>query len=72
MSLVQHRIEGAIGTLIFDHDAKRNILSEALTEDMFHALEEFRAKHLRVVILRALPGAKRPCIRSSRRCKTST
>ena len=58
MSLVQQRIEGAIGTLIFDHDAKRNILSEALTDAMFHALEDFRARHLRVVILRALPGAK--------------
>ncbi|MEI7610752.1 MAG: methylmalonyl-CoA decarboxylase [Rhodospirillaceae bacterium] len=58
MTLVQQRIEGPVGTLVLDHDAKRNILSEALTEAMFHALEDFRARRMRVVILRAKPGVK--------------
>ncbi|MEI6559821.1 MAG: methylmalonyl-CoA decarboxylase [Rhodospirillaceae bacterium] len=58
MTLVLSRIEGPIGTLILNHDAKRNILSEALTEAMFQVLEDFRARRLRVVILRAAPGVK--------------
>ena len=58
MSFVQQRIEGAVGSLILDNDAKRKALSDVLTEAMFRALEEFHARQVRVVILRAQPGAK--------------
>jgi methylmalonyl-CoA decarboxylase len=58
MDLVHSRIQGQIGTLIMDHHARRNALSETLIDAMAHSLEEFRAKGIRAVILRAQPGAK--------------
>ncbi len=56
--IVHRRIEGGVGTLIMDHYAKRNALSETLTGAMFQVLEDFRARRLRAVILRAQPGVK--------------
>ena len=58
MDLVQTRVDGHVGTLIMNRTAKLNALSDALTEAMFDALEEFRARQVRAVILRAPPGVK--------------
>ena len=48
----------AIGTISFDHDRKRNALSRALIEEFITALHDFKAAKIRVVIIRARPGAK--------------
>jgi methylmalonyl-CoA decarboxylase len=58
MDLVERRIDGRIGTLIMDHHARRNALSEELIDAMFVGLEEFRGKGVRAVVLRARPGVK--------------
>ena len=57
MDLIHSRVEEHIGILIMDHHERRNALSERLIDAMFHALEAFRAESVRVVILRAQPGA---------------
>jgi methylmalonyl-CoA decarboxylase len=58
MALVLSEVKGSVGTLIMNHPARRNALSEALTEEMFVALEQFREQKLRVVVLRAQPGSR--------------
>jgi methylmalonyl-CoA decarboxylase len=47
-----------IGTITLDHDRRRNALSHALVEEVITALHAFREAKVRVVILRAKPGAK--------------
>jgi len=52
------RIDGAIGTITLNHEAKRNILSEKLVEEVIAALAEFSRQNVRCVVLRAQPGVK--------------
>lgn len=47
----------AVGTLILDQPAKRNALSEALVGELIAGLEEFQRAGVRVVVIRAAPGA---------------
>lgn len=58
MELVTTRVEGHVGTLVMNRVRKLNALSDGLTEAMFEVLEDFRARGLRAVILRAAPGVK--------------
>lgn len=58
MSLILTEIDGAVGVLVMNNEPKRNALSEPLIDEMFDALEHFRQQKLRVVILRAQPGAR--------------
>ncbi len=58
MGLIRQEIRDGIGTITFDHDAKRNALSSALIEEMIGAFDGFIKQHVRVAILRAHPGAK--------------
>ena len=47
-----------IGTLTLDHSEKRNALSAPLIAEALEALDAFRRDGIRVVLLRARPGAK--------------
>ena len=58
MELVKSRVEGLVGTLIMNRDAKLNALSDALTEQMFETLEKFQENKVRAVVLRAQPGVR--------------
>ncbi len=58
MALVLTQVDGFTGTITLNHPEKRNALSERLVEGVIAALEDFKTRHVRVVILRALPGSK--------------
>lgn len=47
-----------IGIITLNHDKKRNALSKALIHELIRALNEMIHQRLRVIILRANPGAK--------------
>src|SRR3954466_9698189 len=47
-----------VGTITLDHERRRNALSHALVKEVVTALNAFREASVRVVILRAKPGAK--------------
>jgi len=56
--LILTQTENAVGTIVMDHTAKRNALSEALISEITTALEVFREQSVRAVVLRAQPGTK--------------
>ena len=58
MPLVLTEIRDAVGIITLDHAGKRNALAKALVDDIIVALEDFKARKLRVAILRAATGAK--------------
>jgi methylmalonyl-CoA decarboxylase len=58
MPAILVQVDGFIGTITLNHPRKRNALSEHLIEAIIVALEDFKSRNVRVVILRALPGAK--------------
>lgn len=58
MSLIIAESTAEIGTITLNHAAKRNALSIALIDEIHNALAEFRARQLRVVVLRAPTGCK--------------
>ncbi len=58
MSLVLSQIQDFTGTITLNNGAKRNALSETLVHEMIAALEDFRRREIRAVILRAQPGVK--------------
>jgi enoyl-CoA hydratase/carnithine racemase len=53
-----YRSDRVQGTITLDHERRRNALSHALVEEVITALNAFREASVRVVILRAKPGAK--------------
>ena len=57
MSLILSQVDGFIGTVTLNHPEKRNALSELLVEEVIAAFEDFKARNVRVVILRALAGS---------------
>ena len=56
MSYIQTTLEDAVGTIIFDHDRKRNCLGDALIGEVMAAMESFLDREARVIVLRAQPG----------------
>ena len=58
MSLVLSETDGHLGVITLNNPAKRNSLSASLIYDVFKALDKFEASDIRVMILRAPPGAK--------------
>ena len=58
MSLVQRAVEGAIGTIVLNNARKRNALSRQLVDGIVKSLDRFSDEKVRVVVLRAQPGAK--------------
>lgn len=57
MPLTVTEIRDHVGVITLDHPARRNALSEALIDEIVAALAVFKARRLRVAILRAQPGA---------------
>ena len=58
MPLIQTKTEAAVGTITLDHPKKRNALSRELVDAIIDTLASFSREHIRVVVLRAQPGAK--------------
>jgi len=58
MSLVRKEFQSQVGTIVMDNPAKRNVLSDQMIHDIRDALDEFRQKEVRCVVLRATPGTK--------------
>jgi len=58
MPLILTTVDDDIGFITLANDARRNALSDPLVEEILAALADFRARHVRVVVLRARPGAK--------------
>src|SRR5215212_4200664 len=58
MSYTTSEVTEFIGTITLDHERRRNALSHALVEEVIAALRSFSEAEVRVVILRAKPGAK--------------
>jgi methylmalonyl-CoA decarboxylase len=53
MALIQTKYSGHIATIAFDNYPKRNTLSATLIAETIDALEHFRTKGVRVVVLRS-------------------
>src|SRR5215218_4449373 len=58
MTYTLSQVTEPIGTITLDHERRRNALSHALVEEVIAALRAFQEARVRVVILRAKPGAK--------------
>jgi len=58
MSSILSKVDGFVGTITLNHPEKRNALSESVVLGIIGALEEFRSRSVRAVILRALPGSR--------------
>jgi len=56
--MITSQIEGSVGTVTLNHDAKRNALSEILVNEVIAALAEFSRQEVRCAVLRAASGAK--------------
>ncbi|MEI7673293.1 MAG: methylmalonyl-CoA decarboxylase, partial [Deltaproteobacteria bacterium] len=56
--MIISKIEGAVGTITLDHEAKRNALSESLVNEVVATLAEFTRQEVRCAVLRAAPGIK--------------
>lgn len=57
-SMINYVVDGAIGTITLDHEARRNALSETLVGEVIAALAEFQRREIRCAVLRAAPGVK--------------
>lgn len=58
MSLILHEIKGLVGIITLNNYEKRNALSDALIREITAAFDDFLAARIRVVVLRAQPGAR--------------
>ncbi len=58
MSLIITETQDAIGTIVMNHTAKRNALSEALINEITVVLDAFHEQGIRAVVLRAPAGSK--------------
>jgi methylmalonyl-CoA decarboxylase len=58
MALIQTKNSGNIGTIAFDNYSKRNALSTTLIAETIAALEQFKAKGVRAVVLRSAANEK--------------
>ena len=58
MALVRTELSARIGTIAFDHYAKRNALSRALIAEVLAALDGFRKEGARAVILKSAANDK--------------
>jgi methylmalonyl-CoA decarboxylase len=57
MPLIQTRIDEAVGIVTLDHARRRNALSHAMVQEIVGALDDFGARRLRAVLLRAAAGS---------------
>lgn len=58
MSLIKTSFADSIGTVSFDRDAKRNALSAGLIAETIAALNDFKARRARAVVLRSASAGK--------------
>lgn len=58
MGSVLSKVDGFVGTITLNNPEKRNALSVSVVQGIISALEDFKARSVRAVILRALPGSK--------------
>ena len=58
MTHINAEVRGPIGIVTLDHASKRNALSKPLVDEVMAALQAFARQRLRVVVLRAAPGAR--------------
>lgn len=58
MALIQKEIRNNVGIITLDNPKKLNALSEEMVNDIIKALDEFSAKRLPVVVLKATDGVK--------------
>lgn len=58
MSLIESTFEDSIATIAFNRDSQRNALSAALITEFLTALDDFKSKGARVVVLRSASGGK--------------
>lgn len=58
MALVRTDLKDAIATIVLDNAEKRNALNRVLIDEVVTALEEFRSRGVRAIVLRAPEGAK--------------
>jgi len=58
MALILMDYHEQIGTITFNNDEKRNALNKALIDEFIAALNEFKDKKARVVVVRAQRGSK--------------
>lgn len=58
MASILRNVDGFVGTITLNHPEKRNALSEVLVGGIIDAFEDFRARKLRAVVVRALPGSR--------------
>jgi methylmalonyl-CoA decarboxylase len=58
MPLIETHIDGVIGTIVLNHSDTRNALSRELVDAVVASLARFSEQKVRVVVLRAQPGAK--------------
>jgi methylmalonyl-CoA decarboxylase len=58
MPLIKSSLADAVGTISFARDAKRNALSAGLIAETIAALDDFKAKRTRTVVLRSASAGK--------------
>ena len=58
MKFIKSDLKEMIGTIIFNNDTKRNSLNFEMLSEIHQALDDFKKKKVRVVIIRSLKGAK--------------
>ena len=58
MPLTEIAVDDHVGFITLANDARRNALSDPMVDEILAALADFRTREVRVVVLRAKPGAK--------------
>ena len=58
MKFITVALSESIGTITLNHDRRRNALSRGLIKEVIKALNDLAYKQVRVIVLRANPGAK--------------
>ncbi len=58
MTRITTQLKENIGTITFNHPERRNVLSKILIDETIAAMEALQQGKARVLVLRALPGAK--------------
>ena len=58
MQYLETKFDGAIGTIILNHQEKRNALSKPLVDAVVETLDRFSRERMRVVVLRAPTATK--------------
>jgi methylmalonyl-CoA decarboxylase len=61
VALVVSKVENSIGTITLNHHEKLNCLNKEVIAQVIEVLDEFESAKTKVVILRAMPGARVWC-----------